>query len=168
MRAHLHATGAHPHAIFALWQPNRKARSHAVFRHCVHICTQCHLGCVYAGQMAFRLAENANVASEAGSQALSCISFFYDPDERATNRGHDPGSETPKARGARHDRDGGDRPPRGRPGDAAGRASQILQAPAASPDCIGDGERLTLAAGAIDAAVARIDAAKPALGAEIG
>ena len=27
-------------------------------------------------------------------------------------------------------------------------ASQILQAPAASPDCIGDGECLTLAAGA--------------------
>lgn len=75
--AHLHATGAHPHAIFALWQPNRRARPHAVFRHCVHICTQCHLDCVYAGQMAFRLAENANVASKAGSQALSCL--FYNP-----------------------------------------------------------------------------------------
>lgn len=47
-------------------------------------------------------------------------------------------------------------------------ASQILQALAASPDCVGDGECLTLAASAIDAAVARIDAAKPALGAEIG
>lgn len=47
-------------------------------------------------------------------------------------------------------------------------ASQILQALAASPDCIGGGECLTLAADAIDAAIARIDAAKPALGAEIG
>ena len=45
-------------------------------------------------------------------------------------------------------------------------ASQILQALAASPDCVGDGECLGVAAGAIDAAVARIDAAKHALGAE--
>lgn len=33
-------------------------------------------------------------------------------------------------------------------------APQILQAPAASPDCVGDGERLTLAVDAIDAAFA--------------
>lgn len=46
-------------------------------------------------------------------------------------------------------------------------ASQILQALAASPDCVGDGECLGVAADAIDAAVAHIDAAKPALGAEI-
>lgn len=46
-------------------------------------------------------------------------------------------------------------------------ASHILQALAASPDCVGDGECLGVAAGAIGAAVAHIDAATPALGAEI-
>ena len=84
--------------------------------------------------------------------------FFCDPDEKATNRGHNPGSETPE---------------REEPGmteteaiDHLEGASQILQALAASPDCVGDGECLGVAASAIDAAVARIDAAKPALGAE--
>lgn len=42
-------------------------------------------------------------------------------------------------------------------------ASQILQALAASPDCVGGGECLALAADAIDAASARIDAAKDAI-----
>lgn len=42
-------------------------------------------------------------------------------------------------------------------------ASQILQAMAASPDYVGGGECLALAADAIDAASARIDAAKDAI-----
>lgn len=42
-------------------------------------------------------------------------------------------------------------------------ASQILQALAESPDCVGGGECLALAADAIDAASARIDAAKDAI-----
>lgn len=42
-------------------------------------------------------------------------------------------------------------------------ASQTLQALAASPDCVGGGECLALAADAIDTASARIDAEKDAI-----
>lgn len=52
-------------------------------------------------------------------------------------------------------------------GKEARNTRRVITALAASPDCVGDGECLTLAAGTIDAAVAHIDAAKPAPPAEI-